>query len=43
MQDEGVIIQPYWRTLTNFAKANLGGAAHHITFEHRPQDLYWKG
>ena len=43
MQDEGVIIQPYWRTLTNFAKENLGGAAHHITFEHRPQDLYWKG
>ncbi len=42
MQDEGVIIQPYWRTLTNYAKSNLGGAAHHITFEHRPQDLYWK-
>ncbi|MFT6302178.1 MAG: peptide/nickel transport system substrate-binding protein [Granulosicoccus sp.] len=42
MQDEGVIVQPYWRTLTNYTKPNLGGAAHHITFEHRPQDLYWK-
>ena len=42
MQDEGVIVQPYWRTLTNYSKANLGGAGHHITFEHRPQDLYWK-
>ena len=42
MQDEGVIVQPYWRTLTNYTKANLGGAGHHITFEHRPQDLYWK-
>jgi peptide/nickel transport system substrate-binding protein len=42
MQDEGVIVQPYWRTLTNYTKPNLGGAGHHITFEHRPQDLYWK-
>jgi peptide/nickel transport system substrate-binding protein len=42
MQDEGVIVQPYWRTLTNYSKSSLGGAAHHITFEHRPQDLYWK-
>jgi len=42
MQDEGVICQPYWRTLSNFSKSNLGGAGHHITFEFRPQDLYWK-
>ena len=42
MQDEGVIVQPYWRTLTNYTKSDLGGAAHHITFEFRPQDLYWK-
>jgi len=42
MQDEGVIVQPYWRTLSNFTKSNLGGADHHITFEYRPQDLYWK-
>ena len=42
MQDEGVIVQPYWRTLTNYTKSNLGGCDHHITFEFRPQDLYWK-
>jgi len=42
MQDEGVIVQPYWRTLSNYTKANLGGGNHHITFEMRPQDLYWK-
>ena len=41
MQDEGVTIQPYWRTLTNFTKKNLGGGAHHITFEIKPQDLHW--
>jgi len=42
MQDEGVIVQPYWRTLTNYTKPKLGGANHHITFEFRPQDLYWE-
>ena len=42
MQEEGVIVQPYWRTLTNYTKDGLGGADHHITFEFRPQDLYWK-
>jgi len=42
MQEEGVIVQPYWRTITNFTKEGLGGAGHHITFEFRPQDLYWK-
>jgi len=42
MQDEGVIVQPYWRTLTNYTKPNLGGCNHHITFEYRPQDMYWK-
>jgi len=42
MQEEGVIIQPYWRTLTNYTKPDLGGCEHHITYEFRPQDLYWK-
>jgi len=42
MQDEGVVVQPYWRTLSNYTKENLGGADHHITFEYRPQDMYWK-
>ena len=42
MQDEGVIIQPYWRTLSNFTKSNLGGAAQHITFEYYPAEMYWE-
>ena len=42
MQDEGVTIQPYWRTLTNFSKSNLGGAGHHISFEFHPAEVYWK-
>jgi len=43
MQDEGVIIQPYWRTVTNFSKENLFGADHHITFEIKPHEMYWAG
>jgi len=42
MQEEGVICQPYWRTLTNYTREGLGGANHHITFEFRPQDLFWE-
>ncbi len=42
MQDEGVIVQPYWRTLTNYFRSGLGGAEHHITFEIKPQEMYWK-
>ena len=42
MQDEGVIVQTYWRTLANHVKEGLGGANHHITFEFRPQDLFWE-
>ena len=42
MQDEGVTIQPYWRTLTNFTKKNLRGGEHHISFEIKPHALYWE-
>ena len=42
LQDEGVICQPYWRTLTNFTKSNLAGGAHHISFEIKPHELHWK-
>ena len=42
MQDEGVIVQPYWRSLSNFTRDNVGGCGHHITFEYRPQDMYLK-
>ena len=41
MQDEGVIIQPYWRALYNHAKSNLKGADMHISFELHVTDLHW--
>jgi len=42
MQDEGVIVQPYWRSLSSFSKSTVGGCGHHITFEYRPQDMFIK-
>jgi peptide/nickel transport system substrate-binding protein len=34
MQDEGVLIQPYWRSLYRHTKATVHGCAMHATFEH---------
>ena len=34
MQDEGVLIQPYWRSLYRHHKKNVMGADMHATFEH---------
>ncbi len=34
MQDEGVLIQPYWRSLYRHFKPNVKGADMHPTFEH---------
>ena len=34
MQDEGVLIQPYWRSLYRHFKENVRGADMHPTFEH---------
>ena len=41
MQDEGVTIQPYWRSLYNHTKEGLTGAAHHISFEYHPARMAW--
>jgi peptide/nickel transport system substrate-binding protein len=41
IQDEGVTIQPYWRSLYNFTKPGLTGAAHHISFEYHPARMAW--
>ncbi len=41
IQDDGVTIQPYWRSLYNHTKDNLVGGAHHIAFEIRPANLAW--
>ena len=40
MRDEGVLIQPYWRSLFRHARANVHGAEMHPTFEVRYQS-YW--
>ncbi len=40
MQDEGVMIQPYWRSLFRHAKPNVMGADMHPTFEIHMQK-YW--
>ena len=34
LQDEGYIIQPYWRSLFSHARANVVGAEMHPSFEH---------
>jgi peptide/nickel transport system substrate-binding protein len=34
MQEEGVLIQPYWRSLYRHTTANVHGAEKHPTFEH---------
>jgi peptide/nickel transport system substrate-binding protein len=34
MQNEGVLIQPYWRSLYRHTKPNVHGAEKHATFEH---------
>lgn len=41
VRDEGVTIQPYWRSLYNHSKDNLYGAGSHITLDRRPEDMYW--
>ncbi|MGB3243329.1 MAG: ABC transporter substrate-binding protein [Sulfitobacter sp.] len=41
IQDEGVTIQPYWRSLFNHTKEGLVGAEHHIGFEYHPARMAW--
>ena len=41
IQNDGVTIQPYWRSLYNHTKEGLVGGAHHISFEIRPAELAW--
>ena len=41
MQDEGVIIQPYWRSLYRHFSENVMGADMHPTFEHHHYK-WWK-
>ena len=41
LQDEGVTLQPYWRSLYNHTKEGLTGAEHHISFEYHPARMAW--
>lgn len=41
VQEEGVTIQPYWRSLYNHTRDGLAGGGHHISFEFRPAEISW--
>jgi peptide/nickel transport system substrate-binding protein len=41
VQDEGVTIQPYWRSLYNNTRKGLVGGEMHISFEFRPERIAW--
>ena len=41
IQEEGVTIQPYWRSLYNTTREGLVGGEHHISFEFRPERVAW--
>ena len=41
LAEEGVTIQPYWRSLYNHTKEGLVGAEHHISFEYHPGRIAW--
>ncbi len=41
LTEEGVTIQPYWRSLYNFTKEGLTGVEHHISFEMHPVRMAW--
>ena len=42
MQEEGVIIQPYWRSLYRHYVSGLVGAEMHPQFEIRYQSIGWE-
>jgi len=41
LQEDGVTIQPYWRSLYNHTREGLVGAGHHIGFEYYPARMAW--
>jgi len=42
MVDEGVIIQPYWRSMYNHCKERLVGFNVHVAQEIRIDEMYWE-
>lgn len=41
IQEEGVTIQPYWRSLYNNTREGIVGGEMHISFEFRPERVAW--
>jgi peptide/nickel transport system substrate-binding protein len=41
MQEQGVLIQPYWRSLFRHTDPKVGGAEMHATFEHHHYKWHW--
>ena len=41
MREQGVLIQPYWRSLFRHADPKLGGVDMHATFEHHHYKWHW--
>ena len=41
IQEEGVTIQPYWRSLYNNTREGIVGGEMHISFEFRPERIAW--
>lgn len=41
LQEQGVLIQPYWRTMIRHADPGLGGVEMHATFEHHHYKWHW--
>ena len=42
MQDEGIIIQPYWRSIFNAQKSGLRGGEVHVSQVVDPTAMYWE-
>ena len=41
LRDEGVTVQPYWRSLYNHTRKGLRGGERHIAAQMFPERLYW--
>ena len=41
MREQGVLIQPYWRSLFRHTDPKVGGAEMHATFEHHHYKWHW--
>jgi peptide/nickel transport system substrate-binding protein len=42
MQEEGILIQPYWRSLYNAQKTGLRGGEIHVSQVIDPRNIYWE-